>query len=182
MKKILLVVTALAFILPNASPVMADRHGKDQRKHYREQDREDRKFYKEQEKERREFHKEQEREEKKHRKEREKDERKHRKEKRRDARRHDQKRGQHHNNGRPPQNWRKRVEKGKQLDDDIYVHLQPVPSDIKVALPPLPPGISYKQIENEIIKIDDVNRKILDVLEKSGLPLPPIPPVPGLRK
>ncbi|MFN2368964.1 MAG: hypothetical protein ABR605_08455, partial [Desulfurivibrionaceae bacterium] len=70
---------------------------------------------------------------------------------------------------------------GKYLDDDIYIQLQPVPRDVRVALPPLPPGVSYKQIEGEIIKIDDANRKILDVHKKNGLPLPPAPPLPRLK-
>jgi|GEM_PF-5105560 len=167
MKKILLVM-ALAFILPNASSAIADGHGKVARKYYKEREREDRKFYEKQEREERKFHEKQEKEAKKHREKME-----------REARKRDKER--HRKDGKLPQDWRRRVEKGKHIDDDIFVQLEPVPRDIAVPLPPLPPGVSYKQIEGEIIKIDDTNRKILDVLKKTGLPLPPIPPIPHLR-
>jgi len=81
--------------------------------------------------------------------------------------------------GLPP-GWRKKAAKGTYLDDDVFYQLEPVPHKIFVTLPPPPPGVSYKQIEGEIIKIDTANRKIIDVLTNTANSLS-LPPFPGLK-
>jgi hypothetical protein len=82
-----------------------------------------------------------------------------------------------------PPGWQKKIKRGERLDDSIYIHLQAPPREVISLLPPPPPGVSFKRLEDKIIKIDDINRRILDVLEIDKLPVPkpprlPRPPMP----
>ena len=79
MKKILILITLIS-LLPLTSTLYADDHGKKERKHYEEQEREEYRFQAEQDREYRKFREEQEREYHKFQKEQEREARKHRKE------------------------------------------------------------------------------------------------------
>jgi len=79
-----------------------------------------------------------------------------------------------------PPGWRKKLRQGERLDASIYIHLQAPPREVIGLLPPPPPGVSFHRLEDKIIKIDDLNRRILEVLEIDHLPVPklPRPPLP----
>jgi len=82
--------------------------------------------------------------------------------------------------GLPP-GWQKKIIRGKRLDDDIYLHLMIPSPDVIAILPPPPPGVSFRRIEGKIVKINDINRQILEVLDIDKLPVPK-PPVPKLPR
>lgn len=82
-----------------------------------------------------------------------------------------------------PPGWRKKLNKGVRVDDSIYVFMAPPAPEVIAVLPPLPPGVSFRQIEEKIVKINDINRQIIEVLELDRLPIPkpprlPVPPLP----
>lgn len=77
-----------------------------------------------------------------------------------------------------PPGWRKKLVRGERLDDSIYVYLEIPPRDLIAVLPPPPPGVSFKRLEDKIIKINDINRQILEVLEIDKLPVPKPPRLP----
>ncbi|MEN8189354.1 MAG: hypothetical protein ABFS19_05865 [Thermodesulfobacteriota bacterium] len=90
--------------------------------------------------------------------------------------------------GKPlPPGWQKKIGKGKRVDDTIYPYLMPVPQDVRVTLPPLPRGVSYRKIDNDILKIRNDSREILDIFPKGVVPVPapvpvPVPiPLPGMH-
>jgi len=78
---------------------------------------------------------------------------------------------------RPPEGWRKRIVKGKHIDDEFSVFLEDVPRAIVRTLPPLPAGVSYKRIENDIIKLHNANMEILEVFRDFGVPVPVLPKI-----
>jgi len=160
-----LVALVLTTLLSSPAYVFADESGKEVRKHHQEQQREEQKYREELARESRKHHEEQEREARKHKKE-------HRWEKKHHRKHHTS--GEKHN---PPRGWRERVAKGKRIDADFYIYFEDVPQNIIKTLPPLPPGVSYKQIEEDIVKIHNANMEILDVFRKTGLPLPPLPKI-----
>lgn len=89
--------------------------------------------------------------------------------------------GKHHK--APPPGWRKKLNRGERVDDTIYVFLAPPPREVIAVLPPPPPGVSFRQIEDKIVRINDINRQILEVLDLDKLPIPkpprlPLPPLP----
>lgn len=82
-----------------------------------------------------------------------------------------------------PPGWRKKLNKGARVDDSIYVYMEPPSREVIAVLPPPPPGVSFRQIEDKIVKINDINRQIIEVLELDRLPIPkpprlPLPPLP----
>ena len=85
--------------------------------------------------------------------------------------------------GQLPPGWQKKIAKGKVVDDTVFEYLEVVPPQILKLLPPPPPGVSYRKIQEKIIKLNDITRRILDVLEVDKLPLPKklpilLPPLP----
>lgn len=90
--------------------------------------------------------------------------------------------GHHHKEAKrhktPPPGWRKKINRGKRVDDSIYVYLEPPTPEVIAVLPPPPPGVSFRQIEDQIVKINDLNRQILEVLPIPKLPRLPLPPLP----
>lgn len=94
---------------------------------------------------------------------------------------HKDKEGKHHK--APPPGWQKKLGKGQRVDDTLYVYLEPPTPEVIAVLPPPPPGVSFRQIEDKIVKINDNNRQIIEVLELDRLPIPkpprlPLPPLP----
>jgi hypothetical protein len=86
-----------------------------------------------------------------------------------------------------PPGWQKKLNKGERVDDSLYVFMQPPPPEVIAVLPPPPPGVVYKKIEDKIVKINDINRQIFEVLELDKLPIPrppklPLPPLPPLPR
>lgn len=82
-----------------------------------------------------------------------------------------------------PPGWRKKLNKGSRVDDSIFVYMEPPSREVIAVLPPPPPGVSFRQIEDKIVKINDINRQIIEVLELDRLPIPkppriPLPPLP----
>jgi hypothetical protein len=82
-----------------------------------------------------------------------------------------------------PPGWRKKLNKGERVDDTVYVYMEPPTPEVIAVLPPPPPGVSFRQIEDKIVKINDINRQIIEVLELDRLPIPkpprlPLPPLP----
>lgn len=107
----------------------------------------------------------------------------HRSEERRDKSWHHD--GKHHKS--PPAGWRRKINKGKRVDDTIYGYMEPPTPEVIAVLPPPPPGVSFRQIENKIVKLNDINRQIIEVLELDKLPIPkppkiPLPPLPPLPR
>lgn len=84
----------------------------------------------------------------------------------------------------PPTGWRKKINRGKRVDDSIYVYMEPPAPEVIAVLPPPPPGVSFRQIEDQIVKINDINRQVIEVLQLDKLPLPKLPklPVPPLPR
>ena len=94
---------------------------------------------------------------------------------------HKDKDGKHHK--APPPGWQKKLNQGQRVDDTLYVYLEPPTPEVIAVLPPPPPGVSFRQIEDKIVKINDINRQIIEVLELDRLPIPkpprlPLPPLP----
>ena len=77
-----------------------------------------------------------------------------------------------------PPGWQKKVARGKFIEPSIYIHLEAPPRNILRLLPPPTPGVSFKTIENKVIKLREKDRYVLDVFDKDKLPPPPLPPVP----
>lgn len=77
-----------------------------------------------------------------------------------------------------PPGWQKKIAKGKRVDDDLYQHMHPVDGATLRILPPLGYGEAYRTIENDIVKLRQDSREILEVIKRSKLPLPPPPPPP----
>lgn len=87
----------------------------------------------------------------------------------------------------PPPGWRKKINRGERVDDSIYIYLEPPAPEVIAVLPPPPPGVSFRQIEDQIVKIDDLNRQVIEILQLDKLPLPklpklPMPPLPPLPR
>jgi hypothetical protein len=83
----------------------------------------------------------------------------------------------------PPPGWQKKLKKGERVDDTIYLHMVVPAPEVIAVLPPPPPGVVYRKIEDKIVKINDINRQIFEVLELDRLPIPkppklPLPPLP----
>ncbi|MEN8141470.1 MAG: hypothetical protein ABFR97_09640 [Thermodesulfobacteriota bacterium] len=82
------------------------------------------------------------------------------------------------NRGEPlPPGWQKKLARGQHIDEYTYRHMDPVPRETIRLLPPLPRGVSYRQVEGDIIKIHRSSMEILDVLDRNRL----LPPIPGRR-
>ncbi|MDA3970044.1 MAG: hypothetical protein PF442_01695 [Desulfobulbaceae bacterium] len=77
-----------------------------------------------------------------------------------------------------PPGWQKKIAKGKRVDDDLYQHMHPVDGATLRILPPLGYGEAYHSIEDDIVKLKQDGREILEVIKRSKLPLPPPPPPP----
>jgi len=78
--------------------------------------------------------------------------------------------------GELPPGWQKKVAKGKVVEDSIYIHMEAPPRDVLRALPPPPPGVIIKQIEDKIVELREKDRFVLDIFDADNLPPPPPPP------
>jgi hypothetical protein len=78
---------------------------------------------------------------------------------------------------KPPKGWRKKLIKGQPVAPDLVEYLEDVSREIVKTLPPLPPGVSYKRIEGDIIKIHNANMEILEVIRDLGVPVPVLPKI-----
>ncbi len=85
-----------------------------------------------------------------------------------------------------PAGWRRRLVHGRRMDDTLYVHLQAPPRAVIDRLPPPPPDVAFMVLEDQVVQINKINHKILEVLDINHLPVPnphrlprlPLPPLP----
>ena len=78
---------------------------------------------------------------------------------------------------KPPKGWQKKLVKGHPVAPELVVYLKNVSRNIVKTLPPLPPGVSYKRIEDDIIKVHNANMEILEVIRGLGVPVPVLPKI-----
>lgn len=77
-----------------------------------------------------------------------------------------------------PPGWQKKLKPGERLEESLYLRLEAVPAEVITLLPPPAPGVSFKKLEDKIIKLNDLNRQVLEVLEIEHLPVPKLPRLP----
>lgn len=75
-----------------------------------------------------------------------------------------------------PPGWQKKVAKGKVVEHSIYMHMEAPPRNVLSVLPPPPPGVVLKRIDDMIVKLRERDRFVLDVFDIDKLPPPPPPP------
>ncbi len=67
--------------------------------------------------------------------------------------------------GTLPPGWQKKVARGEVMDYEEYNNAIPLPEELLRKLPTMPEGTILLQIENEIVKVIEASRKIVDLFE-----------------
>lgn len=71
--------------------------------------------------------------------------------------------------GKVPPGWRKKLERGDRVPDDVWSYRQPLPRDVVVKMPAPPVGVVYVKINDRVAKVVEQTHEILDIL---GIPEP----------
>jgi Ni/Co efflux regulator RcnB len=73
--------------------------------------------------------------------------------------------------GKPlPKGWRKKLAKGEVLDANVYARGKKVSPKDAATLPKTAAGESWIQVQNEMIRINESTRKIIDIITTEKTP------------